>query len=95
MRKAIVAPGGAVENIVVAGPDWAPPAGRVAVADDGTGQVGGTFDGSSFHPPPPVAPSPDPQAALEAAIAAAATLDELKAALLGQGLAGKIAGRPA
>ena len=44
--------------------------------------------------PAPPAP-PDPQTELDAAIAAATTLDELKAALLGQGNAGRVAGRPA
>lgn len=48
-------------------------------------------DVAAFNNPP--AP-PDAQADLDAAIAAASTLEELKAALLGQGHAGKVAGRP-
>jgi hypothetical protein len=48
------------------------------------------------HVPVAEPPQPDPQAELDAAIAAAATLDELKAALLGMaGKSGRVAGRPA
>ena len=105
MRKAqIVEATGSVENIIVLpdepNPDatpYAPPAGCVLVADDGTARKGGTWDGAAFIPPPdPPAAPPDPQVELDTALAAATTLDELKAALLGRaGRAGKVAGRSA
>ncbi len=48
---------------------------------------------AAFNARPAPPPTPDHQAELDAAIAAATTLPELKAALLGQGNAGKVAGR--
>lgn len=64
MRKALVNEAtGAVENIVVLpaepeDPPYAPPEGRVLIDDDGTAQIGGTWDGARFVAKPP----PDPAA---------------------------------
>lgn len=92
MRKVLILEvTGEVGNIVVL-PDqpdpmmtpYTPPDGCILVDDDGTACNGGTWDGVTFQPPPlPPPPTPGPQAELDAAIAAATTLDDLKAALLG------------
>lgn len=103
MRKVqVLEATGEVENIIVLpdNPDpmatpYTPPDGRILVDDDGTACKGGSWDGAIFRRPPnPLPPPPDPQPELDEAIAAATTLDDLKAALLGPaGKAGRVAGR--
>ena len=86
---------GLVENIIVVDGPFDPGDGKTLL-DAADARIGGTWDGAVFQPKPePPAPPPDPQSELDAAISAAATLEELKAALLGQSSAGKVAGRPA
>ena len=85
---------------------WVDPGGKLikATSDDGEPPPGGrlvtvapasgrdTWDGAKWVP---ALPPPDPDAELAAAIGAAATLDELKAALLGTaGRQGRVRGRP-
>jgi hypothetical protein len=63
MRKALVLEAtGLVENVIALpdvpdDPPYAPPPGRILVDDDGTAQIGGTWDGAQFVPKPP----PDPE----------------------------------
>ena len=86
---------GLVENIIVVDGPFDPGDGKTLL-DAAGARIGGTWDGAKFvAPPEPPAPAPDPQDELDAAIAAAATVEELKAALLGQSGTAKVAGRPA
>ena len=94
MRMAIIdEPTGRVENIILADAGFDPGPGKL-LRDAAGAAIGGTWDGAAYQPPPAPPPAPpDPQTELDAAIAAATTLSELKAALLGQSRAGKVAGR--
>jgi hypothetical protein len=58
-RIALVAADGRIENVIVAGEGYTPPAGLTAVPDEaGMAEPGGTWDGTTFAPlvPPPVPP---------------------------------------
>lgn len=56
---ALVAPGGAVENVVVADSGWTPAPPLAAVTAGPGAQAGGTYAGGVFAPPPP-RPAPVP-----------------------------------
>ena len=62
--KTVVVKGGVVENVIVAGPDWTPPAGysRIDVPDDTQVEPGSQVlqDGSFVRPQAPP-PSPEPR----------------------------------
>lgn len=97
MKKAIIETAtGLVLNIIEikSGAAYDPGPGR-ELRNAGKARTGGTWNGTAYIAPPAREPKPDPQAELDAAIGAATTIDELKAALLGQASAGRVAGRPA
>jgi hypothetical protein len=61
-RIALVAADGAVQNVIVAGEGYVPPAGLTAIPDDaGMAEPGGTWDGTAFAPPVPPDPPPPPR----------------------------------
>lgn len=90
MNYAIVA-NGKVVNVAVS---------DTALADNwipaGGAGIGWTWDGSTFTPPPAPEPEPDYDAELATAIDGATTLEELKAALVGNltGAKSRVRGAP-
>ena len=81
MKKALLDKDGNVVNIIVVGPGYKPPPGLAVASATGKTKAG-RWDGKKLVLVP--AAAPDPDKLKNAAIAAATTLDELKAALLGQ-----------
>lgn len=94
MRKALIETAtGKVVNVIELEPnaDWQPPSGHY-VRDALNASPGDTWNGTSFVKPV-LPPEVDPDVELALAIAAATTLAELKAALLGQTRAAAVKGR--
>jgi hypothetical protein len=94
MRKAVIdTETGRVENIItIEGGTFNPGTGK-ELQEASNAKIGGTWDGTVYIDPPAPEPKSNPQAELDAAIAAATTWQELQTALLGVNGTAKVIGR--